>query len=370
MKHRAFAGIAFLIACLAIQYAWLVPTQRATPEKPRAKNIILLIGDGMAAAQYSAGIYHSQRPMALEQFPVIGLHKTHCDDDLVTDSAAGATAFSCGIKTKKFALGMDGEMRPCKTILEEARERGMATGFVVTSSVVHATPAAFYAHQKMRYHQDNIAMDLMNADIDFIVGGGRTYFVDREIKGRSLIFDLERKGYQVSDFLLEDLDAMRVMTIRKFMYFTAHNEPLPASAGREYLPYASYLAAQFLMVRGRKNGFFLMVEGSQIDWAGHSRSAPEMVSEMLDFDKAIGEALRFARRRDDTLVLVTGDHESGGMAITQDPLSGEARLVFSVSDHTATMVPIFAYGPGAEYFSGIYDNTAIYHKMRQALGWD
>jgi len=337
-------------------------------EIKQAKNVILMIGDGMALTQVSAAMFSTDAPLALEEFPVTGLHKSHSYDDLTTDSGAGATAFACGVKTYKFAIGVDKDTIPCKTILEQAEERGMATGMVVTSTIVHATPAAFIAHQPLRAYHEAIALDIAGADIDFLVGGGRRFFDQRKADDRDLVKEMIQNGYEVKDFREAPINMVTPDPIYNFVYFTSDEDPGPVMAGRDYLPYASELAMTFLRNRSR-DGFFLMIEGSQIDWAGHSNKADWMIEEILDFDEAIGRILRYAKRRDDTLVIVTADHETGGMAIQPESTFGDLKIEYVTNEHTPQLVPVFAYGPGAELFSGFYDNTQIYHKIRQALGW-
>jgi alkaline phosphatase len=162
------------------------------------------------------------------------------------------------------------------------------------------------------------------------------------------------------------------MPDKNFAYITADVQPLPASQGRDYLPLATHLSANFLKKRDeakQKKGFFLMVEGSQIDWGGHSNTTEYIVSEMIDFDKAIGQALDFARADGNTLVIVTADHETGGFAINKGSKMGDIKGAFTSDYHTGTMIPVFAYGPGAEQFMGIYENTEIFHKMKHLFGF-
>ncbi|MEL6943017.1 MAG: alkaline phosphatase, partial [Bacteroidota bacterium] len=254
----------------------------------------------------------------------------------------------------------------CKTILEEAEERGLSTGLVVSSPITHATPAAFFAHQPLRILFEDIAADLLDTEIDFFVGGGQRYFDYREYDDRNLVKELKEKNYIVGSFLNEELSALKTRPEKNFAYFTANADPLPVSQGRNYLPYASKVAPKFLKQRSEK-GFFLMVEGSQIDWSGHANEGRSLISEMLDFDKAISEVLEFAKRDGETLVIVTADHETGGLAINDGSKMRKLKLEFTTNDHTCTMIPVFAFGPQAELFSGIYDNTAIYHKMMKAI---
>lgn len=333
-----------------------------------AKNVILMIGDGMGLTQISAGLYSNNNFLNLERFPYVGLHKSYSSDDLVTDSAAGATALSAGVKTYNAAIGVDKDGKPVETILEQAEKKGMATGMVATSTIVHATPGSFIAHIKHRDMYEEIAADFLNTDIDFFVGGGQKYFNRRTKDERNLVEELEKKGYVMKDFRGEDIKTMTVDFSKKFAYFTADDSPLPAQQGRDYLPAASRLATTYLSKQGDK-GFFLMVEGSQIDWGSHSNKADYIIAEMIDFDKAIGEMLKFAEEDGETLVIVTADHETGGFAINPGSTWDTIIPGFTTTHHTAALIPVFAYGPGSELFSGIYENTAIFDKMQAALGF-
>lgn len=156
---------------------------------------------------------------------------------------------------------------------------------------------------------------------------------------------------------------------RPFIWFSAGKEPKYAREGRDYLPVAARMAPVFLQKRSEK-GFFLMIEGSQIDWACHKNDADNAIGEMLDFDAAIGAALDFAAADGQTLVIITADHETGGMSIIQGSEMGKLEIEFTTKQHTASMVPVFAYGPGAELFNGVYDNTGIYFKIAALLGFD
>lgn len=348
--------------------------QQVTPTAPieeiklahHPKNIILMIGDGMGLTQISAGLYSNSNKLNLEQFQYIGLHKSYSADDLITDSAAGATAFSAGVKTYNAAIGVNNDSTPVRTILEEAEAEGLSTGLVATSSITHATPASFIAHVKSRTMMESIALDFLKTDIDLFIGGGKKYFDRRVEDGRDLSQELIKKGFFVTDFTKEDLPNVTVNPDKSFAYFTADAEPLPFSQGRDYLVSASKLAPRFLDKRSDK-GFFLMIEGSQIDWGGHANDSKYIISEMLDFDNAIGAVLEFAKENGETLIIITADHETGGYAINAGSEMNNIVGAFTTDKHTAALIPVFAYGPGAELFTGIYENTAIYDKMMVAL---
>ncbi|MBK8562548.1 MAG: alkaline phosphatase [Saprospiraceae bacterium] len=331
------------------------------------KNIILMIGDGMGLTQITAGMYMNGNKLNLEQFKYIGLHKSYSSDDLVTDSAAGATAFSCGQKTYNGAIGVDKKGRPVQTILEEAEQKGLATGIVATCSMTHATPGSFFAHQKKREMVEEIAADLPKVDLDFFIAGGKKHF-DRRKDEQNLIETLKGKGYVIFSYFDEELKNITIDPNKNFGYFTADVEPLPVSQGRDYLVPASLMALDYLTKQPEK-GFFLMIEGSQIDWGGHANDSKYITSEVIDFDKAIGAVLDFAKQDGETLVIITADHETGGYAINPTSTMDTIVAAFTTDKHTAALIPVFAWGPGEELFSGIYENTSIYDKMRRAFGF-
>jgi alkaline phosphatase len=237
---------------------------------------------------------------------------------------------------------------------------------IVTSSIVHATPAAFAAHQARREMYEEIALDYLNTDIDLLIGGGRQYFQEREMDERNLLKEFENKGYLVIDQPYTAMNKMKWPIDKNLIYFTADKQPLTVSGGRNYLSFAVKQGVQYLEQKSAK-GFFLMVEGSQIDWMNHANDGRGVVMETLDFDRAIWEALQYANKKGNTLVVVTADHESGGMSIEKDSRLNKLKFGFTTNGHTAAMIPVFAFGPGSNQFNGIYENTAIHKKMRNVL---
>jgi len=340
-----------------------IPKQTSTP-----KNIILLIGDGMGLGQISAGTFANGNTSALENFKTIGLHKPYASDKLITDSAAAATAFACGIKTYNGAIAVDENKNAVPTILEEAESYGKATGLIATSSIVHATPACFIAHNEYRKNYEEIATDFLKTEIDFFVGGGLKHFYRRDSDDRNLIKELQGKGYVISDYFQDDLEDLSPQSDQNFGYLTADEEPIPTAQGRDYLPTAASMSYPFLKEHSDK-GFFLMIEGSQIDWGGHANNTNYIITEFLEFDKVIQSAFDFAKADGNTLVIVTADHETGGFAIQKESKMDSIVGAFTSDYHTGTMIPVFAYGPGEELFQGIYENIEIYSKMRQAFSW-
>ena len=328
----------------------------------RPTNIILMIGDGMGLTQISYSLLTSTQKMNFERFNYIGFSRTSSSSHKITDSAAGATALSCGKKTYNGAVGVFINKQPMTTILELAEKNGLATGLVATCDITHATPAAFIAHQPSRNMYEAIAKDFMATDIDLFLGGGLDNFNKRK-DTEDLTRQLRIRNYDVLTSL-EELWNYEP-TKKKIAGLFAPKHLSKMQEGRaDYLPFATNFATDYL--KKNKKGFFLMVEGSQIDWGGHNNDAEYIRRELNDFDLAIGKALDFADLNGNTLVIVTADHETGGFALSgneDDKTKDDLEPKFITKNHTATMVPVFAYGPGAEKFTGIYQNTAIFEKM-------
>jgi alkaline phosphatase len=239
----------------------------------------------------------------------------------------------------------------------------LATGLVSTSAITHATPASYIAHQGSRGSYENIAADFLKTDIDVFIGGGYKHFAQRADK-RDLTKELQQKGYQV----LRDMDEIAKVKSGKLAGLTAdeHNDVFPKR--KMDLPLSTQTALNIL--GQNKKGFFIMIEGSQIDWGGHANNTIYVVNEMLDFDRAIGKALEFAAKDGETLIIVTADHETGGMALVDGNMkTGMVKGAFTAGDHTAIMVPVFSYGPGAENFTGIMENTDIAKKIITLMGF-
>ena len=327
------------------------------------KNIILLIGDGMGISQVYAAMTVNKDPLNLERCPYVGFQKTYSANNYVTDSAAGATAIASGEKTNNEVIGQDVSGNNLTSILEIAEKHGLATGLVSTSSITHATPASFIAHQPHRDMYEEIAADFLQTEIDVIIGGGRDHFVKRR-DNRDLLQELKQKGYSI----VSTIEEVKGVASGKLVALTTDKHLPKYAEGRgDFLPLAARHAIRLLSQN--EKGFFLMIEGSQIDWGGHDKDIQYIVEEMIDFDKTIGEVLDFAAKDGNTLVVITADHETGGLALTDGSIeNGEVTGEFITDWHTGVMVPIFAYGPGAENFTGIFDNTGFKARFLEYYG--
>ena len=358
-----------MLGC-TVQKEVVVVEKLVVPSKKIAKNVIFLIGDGMGLSQITAAMYSNNgEKLNIERFKELGLHKSHSADDLITDSAAGATAFAIGMKTNNAFVGVCPANVDRFTLVEEAESKAMPTGLIATSTIVHATPASFYAHCPNRRDYEEIAGDILDHEIDILIGGGLKYFTRRETDSLNVLEELQKRNYRTSTFLDKEVSELELDKGYNYIYITSDSDPLMHSQGRDYLFSASTKSIKYLNEKS-ENGFFIMIEGSQIDWGGHANNADYVIDELLEFDEVIGYALDFAKKDGETLVVVTADHETGGLAINPGSKRDSLVTAFTSSKHTADMIPVFAYGPGAELFQGIYENTDIYFKIREALGWE
>ena len=332
------------------------------PQPSGYKNIILMIGDGMGLGQISGARTMQDDHLNMLRCKNVGIQATQSADNYVTDSGASATAIGCGQKTNHYSIGVDVNQNPLTSILEIARQHGLATGITVTSIINHATPAAFYAHNPDRFDYEDIALQLISSDIDFFSGGGRDYF-DNRSDGLNLIDSLISRNYQVVDNLSTITGNKKVAAILAEGHLPKYSD------GRgDLLPNSVTIAINQL--KNNENGFFLMVEGSQIDWGGEANDQDYLIKEMFDFDKAVGIAIDFAVADGNTLVIITGDHETGGFALLGGNQSNNTIEGGFISlGHTGTMIPVFAYGPGSDEFRGIYENTEIFEKMKGYFGF-
>ncbi len=349
---------------LRVVVLFLVAFNLLIAQNVKPKNIIILIGDGMGINYVGASLLKDPNS-PFKEFKTIGLSITCSADKLITDSAAGATAIATGYLTNNKYVAVDTLGNPLYTIFEHAEKLGLSTGVVVTASIAHATPGAFLGHSISRYDQNLIASQMVEQNFDVIIGGGLKYFLPKSLSGerednRNLMDDLKLKEYSLPKNYSE-LNSLPE-SITNF-YALLEMDGLPESSKRNYsLGDLTKTALNHLKID--KDGFVLMIEGSQIDWAGHDRKSKELLDEMEDFSAAVTEALNFAKKDGNTLIVITSDHETGGMSITKGNLDGsDLELAYSSGSHTPSPVGIFAFGPGEGIFSGIMNINHIGQKL-------
>ncbi len=347
----------------AVTYEVYQPTYRSDGSNKVPKNIIFLIGDGMGLAQMHTGLVanHGQLHMAL--FKRLGLIQTQPAEGFITDSAAAGTALATGHKTKNGTIGMDATLVARPSLAVVARRNGKKTAVISSGPITDATPAVFYAHQPKRTMQEEIAADFLKEPTDVLAGGGSKYFFERKDKV-NLGDSLTARNYSV---IRKYADIVSESKNEKFVVLD-DQAGLSMEKGRgNFLP----LTVGETIKHFKKNspkGFFMMAEGAQIDYAGHANSVAYEINEVLDFDQAIGEALRFADQDGQTLVIVTADHETGAMSLTGgNEKEGMVKGNFGSKGHSGIMVPVYAYGPQSQIFGGIYQNTELSNKIKSLL---
>lgn len=351
-----------LLACISVL---LNSCSQKKEEAPKAVNVIYMIGDGMALPQVFATMLATGDDLTFSQFPYIGVVDTRSKSNTITDSAAGGTALACDEKTKNGMVGMDADTLPMATILDVLADQGKSTGIVVTCYSGHATPADFFAKVPKRSMYEDIAMQMAESDkLDVMIGGGRKHFVNRK-DSINLLERMESElGWKIYD-TLANIDT----ACMKYAVLAADGHMPQAPERGNFLPEGVETALNTLSQN--KNGFFLMVEGSQIDFACHAHDSAWMVSETVDFSNAIQVALDFAKADGNTLVVVTADHETGGLTmIDRKGKYTNVEFDYSTGSHTCLPVMIYAYGPGAEMFTGWMQNNEVKAKILKACGID
>lgn len=336
------------------------------PIGPGPRNIILLIGDGMSYNHiFATLLMHGSLNLTL--FNTTGIAFTYSADSIATDSAAAATAMATGFRTLNVMVSMvevNGVRTPVMTILELARKLNMSTGLVTTTRVTHATPAAFAAHVLHRDMESEIAVQLIENEVDVILGGGKMYFP------QDLLEVSKQRGYTIV-FSLDELMNTSINTTRLLGLFDDSHLPYVPQRPPRTPSLLDMTVKAIEILEKNPCGFFLMVEGGRIDHAAHDNKLDLVIAETKEFDGVVGFALSYAMRREDTLIVVTGDHETGGLAITRGGIPSTLNLTFGVTwasrDHTAHPVPVFAYGPGAELFNGVYHLTDIARKLTRLM---
>lgn len=326
----------FIITLLA---ATLISCEKkeASAVSDKVQNVILIIGDGMGLTQActldDAGNF--------ERADNVCLAKTYSASNKVTDSAAGGTALACGIKTNNGMLGMTPLRIPVPSVMSRLKdERGISTGVVVSCELWHATPAAFYAHCDDRKKSAEITSDLYASTLDVAIGGaGKTVMAD----------SMAARGFEVCGSIdeLKDCEGQRVAGL------LAPNYLSPAPERGDTMSMA--VAEALRLLERNPAGFMLMIEGSQIDWAGHNNEADHLKAEVADLNKIIGECFDYADDNPGTLVIITADHETGGLAL----LGEDKQVTFTTGSHTGIHVPVYLYGSAADGINGIIENTEV-----------
>ncbi len=331
----------------------------ALNEKIKAKNIILLIGDGMGLTQLYAGYTANKGELNIFNIPTIGFSITKAADSYITDSAAGATAMATGHKTNNRFIGVDTLGKPLELITKKLALQGYQSAIISSGDMTDATPAAFYAHQSDRSYNEAITADFLNTPSDILIGGGQKPFQNPKAD-HDIISVLQKQGYVFA----KNFGAIDTIKSKRFLVLDDAAVVSKLKGRGDFLTKA--IQKSLTTFSTTQKPFFMMAEGAQIDYGGHSNDLEYVVRELLDFDRAVGAAMKFVDNNKETLLIVTADHETGGLSLLDGDINkGYVAGHFSTNDHTAVMVPIFAYGVGADHFKGVYQNTEIFNKIME-----
>lgn len=326
----------------------------------KIKNVIFMIGDGMGLEQLSTAWVLNGGALNIDNFLYTGFSRTYAVNKLITDSCAGGSALGTGVKTNYGWMGLDPEGNPVESSLLNAQKKGKKTGIITTCRLNDATPVDFFGHSDDRDDEAGIAAQYVGSGVNFIAGGGIKFWQNRE-DGRDLVAEMKAEGYEFAS-TNEEMEAAKGDRILALL---AETEMPPALERDNYLERATMKAIETL---DNKNGFFLMVEGSCIDDWAHKQKVGYMAEELFDFDRTIGRVLEWAEKDGKTLVVVTADHNTGGLTLIKGDLKDRSvKVHFSTKGHNGIAVPVFAYGPHAAEFVGIHENAEVGQTVKNLL---
>lgn len=336
------------------------------PITQRPKNVIFIVGDGMGTAQVYSSIVAQGEQSQFLRFPFTGFSRTYCLDRYTTDSGAGGSALMTGHKVNYSAIAMAPDSTCWPSFLKVAHDRmGKKTGFVVSCSPLDATPASTYGHAMNRHEWDNLSMQMARCSHDVMIGADRKSFTPQYRKdGLAPIDTMVKRGYTM---IYDTTELYQTTATRLCALMSADQAPGNALKRHNWLAPSARKAIELLSQESQ--GFCLMIEGSQIDWACHNNEFPYMLHELAEFEQMLKVVLDWAEKDGQTLVVVTADHETGGLTLHNGDIQDQetTNFHFTSGGHTGVMVPLFAYGPGAERFSGVHQNTDFFQLILDLL---
>ena len=360
---RSFAGFQNEKLQLTKNVPTYTPTYLNDGANKKIKNVILLIGDGMGINQVMAAAYANNRELSMLKLKSVGIQYFNPNDDFIGDSASGGSALATGEVswTRHISSNKDGS-EPYPALTDYFKAQGKATGVVSLGDIGDATPAAFYGHASERDSTEKLTSYWLTSTIDLICGPGTGYLEKPRQDGLDMLNGIKANGYKYTkDATAVNQEKGKVICL---------DDRMGAYATEETLSFLADITKSSIekLSKDSKKGFFLMVEGAKIDYAGHSDCLPASIIEEFSFDLAVAEALKFADSNGETLVVVTADHETGGLTILDGDLAtGHVLAVYNSDDHTPTIVPVFAYGPGSREFTGTYLNVEIARTIKKLV---
>ena len=321
------------------------------PLTNEVRNVIIMIGDGMGLEQVSCAWVLNHGKLNLDNFPYIGLSRTYCTDALITDSGAGGTALAAGQKTAYCHVGVAPDGTDLPSVLVKAQQMGKKTGCVVTCHFADATPCDFCCHNEERDNQEDLIADYIESGVDYLSGGGLDWFTTKRTDGRDISQEMADAGYTVA-LTEEELTKAELPAIG---ILAPDNLPIAKERGDLY---RHSVTRGLELLSQAENGFVMMLEGSCIDDWLHGNNIANAMEELLDFDRTIGDVLQWAAADGHTLVVVTADHNTGALTLQDGDLEkGQIGVAFGNESHNGIAVPVYAWGPGSDLFTGIRENS-------------
>ena len=344
-------------------YPYEIVDVQQPPVDNEVRNVIFLIGDGMGLEQVSCAWVLNHGKLNLDLMPVVGLSRTYSLSDLITDSAAGGTALAVGEKTANSHVGTDPDGKPLYSMLVKAQECGKKTGVVVTCHLADATPADFCCHSIDRYLYDEVIAGYGECGVDYIAGGGLDYFGKNRKDNRNIAEEMGRKGYTVA------LDEVSLMGAQLPILGLLAEDNLPPALERgDLFRHMVAKGLEELSVQSGDKGFVYMIEGSSIDDWQHENRIDMAMEELLDFDRVLGDVLKWAAADGHTLVIVTADHATGALTLQDGNLQeGRIEVAFGNDSHNGIAVPYYVWGPGSNRFNGIMENAELSKRITSLI---
>ncbi|MBS4207889.1 alkaline phosphatase [Bacillus sp. FJAT-50079] len=424
MEKRISRKITVILAVLLVVFAiggnGTASIVKASEQQVR--NVIFMIPDGFSSA-YATNYRLYKGKESIMDSMLVGMHRTNSANSAVTDSAAAGTAMATGVKTNNGMISMSPDGKKLRTILQASKSAGKSAGLVATSTITYATPAVFASHVTSRANEAEIAPQYLENDVDVLLGGGKKYFPDQ------LLNQAKEDGYRI---VFERKGLTYARKSKKLLgLFSEEGMAAELDRKRTKEPSLVEMTEMALNILSQnKKGFFVMIEGSQIDWAGHANDPAWAMKDIEAFEQAVEKAVDFAKKDKHTLVVIAGDHDNGGMSVggygeyaakidllrqvkatgnymaTQlnedksnikevvkkytaidladeevkkikaasvpsmainEVVSKRALVGWTTNQHTGVDIPVYAFGPGSELFKGLIDNTDLPKRMAKAM---
>lgn len=364
MKALLVVGSACILALFSMAFQPKINEHETDSAKTakRPSRVIFIVADGMGLNHVNAARIAKDGKLALDQFTTIGFHQPFAKKPYLPEDYSVATSMACGIESSQGFAGVNAKGETAMNLIDIAAEKGLGTGFITTGNVVDPTMASFSVHYKNGSHKLGVAEKLSDASLDLIIGGGRKYFDARDDE-KDVLNWFHLKGFKYSAKLKKN---PRKMKGEKKLVLVDDYALNSVERGRDdFLTQAWQTAFHHYSRRGK--GFFLVINNAHIAKASFQANENAVVNEVLDLDKTIADVMNMTSSSGGTLVVVTGTYDAGGMTVLETNANNEAQVKWATATSTGNLVPVYAYGQGADQFAGTYSSSELFEKMKFLL---